>query len=224
MDSLSYVSTSNNSNKKKQNDKSNSLTRLNSIFKSLEGRITNENIDQVPKTFLLSINRYKYFQKGLIYNKTLRNGSMKDLHNSIINKNLIYNQNFKMTKNMSYDHFKNNINRIQSYSSREYYDHNTGVKNQNLSSFNIYKVNNITNIRPPNYYHLFKNKSNINEFLKLSPSHRIDNFKYSFIYSGISGCKRNQVKNLKNLFNKKIGLNINPRNNNVIETRKLFHH
>ena len=60
------------SNKFKKSNKSNSMSKLDEMFRELNGRISNDSIDKAAKTFLLSENRFMYFQKGLIYSKILK--------------------------------------------------------------------------------------------------------------------------------------------------------
>ena len=87
------------SNKFKKSNKSNSMSKFDEMFRELNGRISNDSIDKAAKTFLLSENRFMYFQKGLIYSKILKNGSMKNLYDSIIKNKLKYNNNVISKKN-----------------------------------------------------------------------------------------------------------------------------
>jgi hypothetical protein len=198
--------------KLKTSNRSYSMTKLNEKYRSLEGRIRNDSIDNVAKTFLLSENRFKYFQKGLIYSKILKNGSMKNLYDSIIKNKLKYNNNVISKKNENVK-FRN----IKNY----YYKYNNLNNNknkfiQNLSSINISKINQ----NKPLFYNYFENKKSIDDFLKFSPLKKYNNFKKSFIYTGISDYQIRLNKS-KKIFKNKINLNIYPQKQKITQ-KKLF--
>ena len=200
------------SNKFKKFNKSNSMSKLDEMFRELNGRISNDSIDKAAKTFLLSENRFMYFQKGLIYSKILKNGSMKNLYDSIIKNKLKYNNNVISKKNENVK-FRN----IKNY----YYKYNNSNNNknkfiQNLSSINISKINQ----NKPLFYNYFENKKSIDDFLKFSPLKKYNNFKKSFIYTGISDYQIRLNKS-KKIFKNKINLNIYPQKQKITQ-KKLF--
>ena len=179
-------------NKLKKSKRSNSMSKLDEMFRSLEGRISNDNIDNVTKTFLLSENRFKYLQKGLIYSKMLKNGSMKSLYDSIMNNKL---------KDNNYLISKKNHNIL--FTNIRKYTYNNNKFMQNLSSINIHK----SYQNKPKFSSYFENKKSIDDFLKFSPLKKYNNFKKSFIYNGISDYE-NRINKSKKRFKSKINLNM----------------
>ena len=179
-------------NKLKKSKRSNSMSKLDEMFRSLEGRISNDNIDNVTKTFLLSENRFKYLQKGLIYSKMLKNGSMKSLYDSIMNNKL---------KDNNYLISKKNHNIL--FTNIRKYTYNNNKFMQNLSSINIHK----SYQNKPKFSSYFENKKSIDDFLKFSPLKKYNNFKKSFIYNGISDYE-SRINKSKKIFKSKINLNM----------------
>ena len=179
-------------NKLKKSKRSNSMSKLDEMFRSLEGRISNDNIDNVTKTFLLSENRFKYLQKGLIYSKMLKNGSMKSLYDSIMNNKL---------KDNNYLISKKNHNIL--FTNIRKYTYNNNKFIQNLSSINIHK----SYQNKPKFSSYFENKKSIDDFLKFSPLKKYNNFKKSFIYNGISDYE-SRINKSKKIFKSKINLNM----------------
>lgn len=179
-------------NKLKKSKRSNSMSKLDEMFRSLEGRISNDSIDNVTKTFLLSENRFKYLQKGLIYSKMLKNGSMKSLYDSIMNNKL---------KDNNYLISKKNHNIL--FTNIRKYTYNNNKFMQNLSSINIHK----SYQNKPKFSSYFENKKSIDDFLKFSPLKKYNNFKKSFIYNGISDYE-SRINKSKKIFKSKINLNM----------------
>ena len=179
-------------NKLKKSKRSNSMSKLDEMFRSLEGRISNDSIDNVTKTFLLSENRFKYLQKGLIYSKMLKNGSMKSLYDSIMNNKL---------KDNNYLISKKNHNIL--FTNIRKYTYNNNKFIQNLSSINIHK----SYQNKPKFSSYFENKKSIDDFLKFSPLKKYNNFKKSFIYNGISDYE-SRINKSKKIFKSKINLNM----------------
>ncbi len=179
-------------NKLKKSKRSNSMSKLDEMFRSLEGRISNDNIDNVTKTFLLSENRFKYLQKGLIYSKMLKNGSMKSLYDSIMNNKL---------KDNNYLISKKNHNIL--FTNIRKYTYNNNKFIQNLSSINIHK----SYQNKPKFSSYFENKKSIDDFLKFSPLKKYNNFKKSFIYNGIYDYE-SRINKSKKIFKSKINLNM----------------
>ena len=192
-------------NKLKKSKRSNSMSKLDEMFRSLEGRISNDSIDNVTKTFLLSENRFKYLQKGLIYSKMLKNGSMKSLYDSIMNNKL---------KDNNYLISKKNHNIL--FTNIRKYTYNNNKFIQNLSSINIHK----SYQNKPKFSSYFENKKSIDDFLKFSPLKKYNNFKKSFIYTGISDYQIRLNKS-KKIFKNKINLNIYPQKQKITQ-KKLF--
>ena len=184
--------------KLKTSNRSYSMTKLNEKYRSLEGRIRNDSIDNVAKTFLLSENRFKYFQKGLIYSTVLKNGSMKSLYDSIMKNNLKYN-NCIISKNNENKIFRNMKKNSYNYHNSD--NNNKFIKN--LSSINIHK--NYKN--RPKFYNQFANRKSIDDFLKFSPLKKYNDFKKSFIYNGISDYEI-RLNKTKRMFKSKINLNM----------------
>ena len=193
---LSFISIMNNSYFNKNISRTNKIVKkVDRLSNSMDSRISDKSLDNVSKSFLNNENRSKFLLKGLIYNKIFQNGSMKNLHKSILKQNLIYknplikshnyHNSLYKNQNHSIDTIKKNMNNKNNYSFKSIYN----------ISFNKIKIN-----KPPYFNQNSKSKKSIDEFLQLSPIKKYNNFVKKSI--NLKYMTNKQMKNDKNLFKK----------------------